>query len=167
MFQAGFQANKGKFLVGAIDFGTTYSGWAYSFLNDYRSDPTKAIVRLWNSGTDTLVTEKTPTCALIAPDGKTLVAFGYEAEDKYQKLVEKGTYMQYYFFKRFKMALDKQVSSEHFNFISKPLFTFYKVNLCFKISLEMKLCCMTCIIVVLVVMDKTQQADSHGTCVTE
>ena len=110
IFQAGFLAKKGKFLVGAIDFGTTFSGWAYSFLHDYRLDPTKASFRSWNSGTDTLITEKTPTCVLIAPDGKTLVGFGYEAEDKYQKLVEKGTHRQYYFFKRFKMALDKQVS---------------------------------------------------------
>lgn len=100
-------ATKGKFLVGAIDFGTTYSGWAYSFLHDYNSDPTKAIVRHWYSGTDTLATEKTPTCALIAPDGKTLEGFGYEAENKYQKLVENGTHRQHYFFKRFKMALDK------------------------------------------------------------
>ena len=104
-----FQATGGKFLVGAIDFGTTYSGWAYSFLHDYKSDPTKAIVRHWYSGTDTLASEKTPTCALIAPDGKTLVAFGYEAENKYQKCVENGTHRQYYFFRRFKMALDKQV----------------------------------------------------------
>ena len=107
-----FQATGGKFLVGAIDFGTTYSGWAYSFLHDYKSDPTKVIVTHWYSGTDTLATEKTPTCALIAPDGKTLVGFGYEAENKYQKLVENGTHRQYYFFKRFKMALDKQVRQQ-------------------------------------------------------
>ena len=114
-----FQATGGKFLVGAIDFGTTYSGWAYSFLHDYKSDPTKAIVTHWYSGTDTLATEKTRTCALIAPDGKTLVGFGYEAENKYQKLVEDGTHKQYYFFRRFKMALDKQVRQKDFY---KPFF---------------------------------------------
>ena len=107
--------------MGAIDFGTTYSGWAYLFLHDYKSNPTNAIVRHWNSGTDSLITEKTPTCALIAPDGKTLVGFGYEAEDKYQKLVENCTHKQYYFFKRFKMALDTQVRQKVL-FTMKPFY---------------------------------------------
>ena len=117
-----FQAHKGKFLVGAIDFGTTYSGWAYSFLHDYQSNPTNAVVTHWYSGTDTLATEKTPTCALIAPDGKTLVGFGYEAENKYQNFVENDTHKKYYFFKRFKMALDKLV---------RYMYSFFSSFLCF------------------------------------
>ena len=55
------------------------------------------------------MTEKTPTVALIAPDGKTLVAFGYEAENKYKELVEEDKHRDYYYFRRFKMALNKEV----------------------------------------------------------
>ena len=95
--------------MGAVDIGTTYSGWAYSFLHEYRSEPAKANVKQWNSGSGTLVTEKTPTCALISPDGQKLVAFGYEAENKYKDLVENDQHSDYYYFRRFKMSLNKQV----------------------------------------------------------
>lgn len=102
-----------KLLVCAIDFGTTYSGWAYSFTHEYRSDPTKTNVRHWNSGSDDLVTEKTPTCVLIAADGKTLEAFGYDAENKYTELAEKNEHRDYFYFRRFKMALDtKKISKD-------------------------------------------------------
>ena len=80
------QASSGSLVVGAIDFGTTFSGWAYSFLDEFKRDPAKAQVRQWNSGTT--ITEKTPTCALISPNGKVLEGFGYEAENKYKHLAE-------------------------------------------------------------------------------
>ena len=95
--------------MGAIDFGTTFSGWAYSFLHEYQSDPAKTYVKQWNSGSGTLVTEKTPTCALISPDGQTLEKFGYEAENKYRDLVEQDRHREYYYFRRFKMSLNKEV----------------------------------------------------------
>ena len=98
-----------KLLVCAIDFGTTYSGWAFSFTHEYKSNPTKATVRHWNSGSGNLVTEKTATCALIAADGKTLVAFGYDAENKYKELAEKNEHRDFYYFRRFKMALNTKV----------------------------------------------------------
>ena len=96
-------------MVGAIDFGTTFSGWAFSFLHEFRSDPTKSTVKHWYSGTGAVVTEKTPTCALIKPDGETLEAFGYEAENKYCQLAENDEHEDYYYFRRFKMTLDKKV----------------------------------------------------------
>ena len=105
------ETSRNVLLVGAIDFGTTYSGWAYSFQHDYKSDPTRATVQHWYSGSSTLVTEKTPTVPLIAPDGKTLVDFGYEAENRYKELVENDEHENYYYFRRFKMALNKEVSA--------------------------------------------------------
>lgn len=96
-------------IVGAIDFGTTYSGWAYSFLHDIERDPTKAYVKVWHSGSGTLVTEKAPTCLLIRPDGKTLDAFGYEAENKYRELIDKEEHGRYYYFRRFKMILNTKL----------------------------------------------------------
>ena len=61
------------------------------------------------SETSTLVTEKTPTCALIAPNGDELVAFGYDAENKYKVLADNGEHRYYYYFRRFKMALNHEV----------------------------------------------------------
>ena len=95
-------------IVGAIDFGTAYSGWAFSFVHEFKKDPTKVTTKLWLSGA-ALVTEKAPTCALIAPDGKTLVAFGYDAENKYRELAVNGEHENYYYFKGFKMALNKKL----------------------------------------------------------
>ena len=31
----------GPFIVAAIDFGTTFSGYAFSFKHDYEKDPTQ------------------------------------------------------------------------------------------------------------------------------
>ena len=39
----GRQLHSDKFIVGAIDFGTTYSGYAYSFAADFNLDPTKVL----------------------------------------------------------------------------------------------------------------------------
>lgn len=96
------------FVVGAIDFGTTYSGWAFSFPRDFERAPTKAYSKHWSGGPR--VTEKTPTCLLVNPDGKTVAAFGYEAEDKYVELVRKNENEDYFYFKKFKMALNKKLS---------------------------------------------------------
>ena len=95
-------------IVGAIDFGTAYSGWAFSFKHDFDKDPTKVSTKQWRSGSS-LVTEKAPTCALIESDGKTLLAFGYDAENKYRALAEEGEQENYYYFKGFKMALNKKL----------------------------------------------------------
>ena len=37
----------GKLLVAAIDFGTTYSGWAFSFKHEYARDPTDITFSQW------------------------------------------------------------------------------------------------------------------------
>lgn len=51
------------------------------------------------------VSLKAPTTVLIKPDGKTLAAFGYEAENMYAKLAEADKHRGYYYFKLFKMML--------------------------------------------------------------
>jgi hypothetical protein len=100
----------GNILVGSIDFGTTYSGWAVMFSNEFESEPTKEFVRQWQSGSS-IITEKTPTVVLIKPGGNKLEAFGYDAENRYKELIEheehEGYYM--YYFQRFKMKLHKQL----------------------------------------------------------
>ncbi|WAQ94614.1 hypothetical protein MAR_007085, partial [Mya arenaria] len=52
-----------------------------------------------------------PTTVLIKPDGKTLEAFGFEAETRYTELIDEDEHESYYFFKRFKMKLLNQAST--------------------------------------------------------
>jgi hypothetical protein len=95
-------------LVGSIDFGTTYSGWAVMFSHEFESEPTKGFVKQWHSGSS-IITEKTPTVVLIKPGGNELEAFGYDAENRYKELIEQEEHEGYYYFQRFKMKLHKQL----------------------------------------------------------
>lgn len=92
-------------MVVAIDFGTTYSGYAFSLGTEFESEPTKiSSNKPWNASQG-LVSHKTPTCVLLKPD-KSFYKFGYEAEDKYNDIAGSGNdYRLYYYFRRFKMAL--------------------------------------------------------------
>ncbi|XP_056006367.1 heat shock 70 kDa protein 12A-like [Ostrea edulis] len=75
-------------VVCAIDFGTTYSGYAYSMRTDYERDPLciEANPAWFNDGQGTM---KTPTCILF-DKSKNFHSFGYEAERKYASLAEKA-----------------------------------------------------------------------------
>jgi hypothetical protein len=66
-------------------------------------------VKEWCSGSQNLITEKTPTCVLVKPDGETLEAFGYEAENRYTELVDNDKHRDYFYFKKFKMMLNKKI----------------------------------------------------------
>ncbi|KAL3879883.1 hypothetical protein ACJMK2_032159 [Sinanodonta woodiana] len=92
-------------LVAAIDFGTTYSGWAFSFKHEYDTDPTKIAARQWHGGQ--MVSLKAPTTVLIKPDARTFDSFGYEAETKYSELAseDNNEHKRWYYFRRFKMML--------------------------------------------------------------
>ena len=100
---------KDKLIVCAIDFGTTYSGYAYSM----RSDPMKIYCPHWTSGTSTLASYKTPTTVLLDRDEE-FVAFGYDAEKMYSELVEEEdeTVEDYFYFRRFKMLLYENTTNE-------------------------------------------------------
>ncbi|XP_052779006.1 heat shock 70 kDa protein 12A-like [Mya arenaria] len=91
-------------LVAAIDFGTTYSSWAFSFKHDYVCDPTKVCAKQWQGHES----QKGPTCVLIKSDGKTVDSFGFDAETKYAELIEGKKHKTWYFFRRFKMTLWEQ-----------------------------------------------------------
>ena len=87
--------------VVAIDFGTTFSGFAFAFNH---KDGEKGIHMNKEWGTDQgYATMKTPTCLLLNPN-KSFNSFGYEAQDKFAEL-EDDEAQQYYYFKRFKMVL--------------------------------------------------------------
>ncbi|KAK6168423.1 hypothetical protein SNE40_020960 [Patella caerulea] len=86
-------------IVAAIDFGTTFSGYAYSFASNKE---TIHVNKNWGQ-TQGFLLHKTPTCLLLKPDGQ-FEAFGFEAVSRYNDLPEEEA-CNYYYFDRFKMKL--------------------------------------------------------------
>ncbi|XP_069129617.1 heat shock 70 kDa protein 12A-like isoform X2 [Argopecten irradians] len=97
-------ASSGRLLVAAIDFGTTYSGYAFSFRHEFETDPLKVSASTWPAGSRALVSLKTPTTVLLDKN-QTFHSFGYEAEDHYSQLAEDDDHTEWYYFRRFKMML--------------------------------------------------------------
>ena len=103
--------------VAAIDFGTTYSGYAFSSRDDFKKDPlTIRANQAWNAGGQRHISLKTPTCLLL-DDKEELVSFGYEAENKYSDIVIDRKQNEYLFFQRFKMQLYKNKVNNLYNLI--------------------------------------------------
>lgn len=92
------------FVVVAIDFGTTFSGYAFAFTRD----PAGAIhmMRRWEGGDPGVTNQKTPTTLLLRPDGS-FHSFGFGARDFYHDL-EPDEARKWMFFEKFKMALHSQ-----------------------------------------------------------
>nr|XP_022297405.1 heat shock 70 kDa protein 12A-like [Crassostrea virginica] len=105
---------KNYLLVAAIDFGTTYSGYAFSTRTDFQREPTKAFLKQWVDPASSMMYNKTSTCILFDADRK-FSKFGFEAEAKYIDLIMDKEHETWYFFRRFKMTLyDKQSSGDWF-----------------------------------------------------
>lgn len=100
------EAISSPLVVVALDFGTTYSGIALSFIDR----PNEILAKLWNSPKYNLMSVKTPTCLLINKTRKDDYRFGYEAEEDYADMLtdSTGEAENYYFFDRFKMELHVQ-----------------------------------------------------------
>ena len=91
-------------LVAAFDFGTTYSGYAFSF----RDKPLDVITnQSWAAGSEKLVSLKTPTCVLLKPN-KEFHSFGFEAEYHYEMLTLRNEHKDWYYFRYFKMKLHNE-----------------------------------------------------------
>ncbi|XP_035679344.1 heat shock 70 kDa protein 12A-like [Branchiostoma floridae] len=93
-------------LVAGIDFGTTFSGYGFSFCdgtNNENSDAPIFLNKNWgqNLGCQSY---KTPTSVLLGPN-KEFIAFGFQAVEKYATLTENETDKSHYFFEHFKMSL--------------------------------------------------------------
>ena len=91
---------KHRLFVAAIDFGTTYSGYAFSSKDEWKNNPLKIHTNVWNSGTKT--SAKTPTALLLSPK-REFLSFGYDAETKYSE--SEGNFASYYYFHCFKLKL--------------------------------------------------------------
>lgn len=83
-------------VVAAIDFGTTYSGYAYSWKD--KQD------RFHTIKSSTKFSEKEPS-VLLMDQSEELIAFGHEAELKYKDLCEDELQQNYFYFQHFKMNL--------------------------------------------------------------
>ena len=99
-----------KLLVAAIDIGTTYSGYAFSFAHEQtgsEADPDRIHVNTWDNEGGSRTYFKTPSCLLLHPNGN-LDCFGNEAIAKYNTLAEDNKHQDRYFFWQFKMALHQE-----------------------------------------------------------
>lgn len=99
-----------KLFVVAFDFGSTYSGNAFSTC----SNPHSIYTCEWQN--NNLLSCKAPTSILINKDNE-FVAFGFEAHNKYTESLMKDdedspyclTNDEYRYFHQFKMRLHNQV----------------------------------------------------------
>ncbi|XP_009882394.1 PREDICTED: heat shock 70 kDa protein 12B [Charadrius vociferus] len=87
-------------VVVAIDFGTTSSGYAFSF----SSDPEAIhMMRKWEGGDPGVANQKTPTSLLLTPEG-IFHSFGYTARDYYHDLDPEEA-RDWLYFEKFKMKI--------------------------------------------------------------
>jgi hypothetical protein len=106
------------FVVVAVDFGTTFSGYAFSFtsvgggplsskgdlqLQMQQTLDTIHVMRRWEGGDPGVVNHKAPTTLLLDPEGE-FHSFGFSARDFYHDMSPKQT-KDWFYFERFKMAL--------------------------------------------------------------
>ena len=87
-------------VVVAIDFGTAYSGYAFSFIRDPSSIH---IMRRWEGGDPGVVNQKSPTILLLDANGK-FHSFGYAARDYFHDLDPQEA-KKWHYFDKFKMML--------------------------------------------------------------
>ncbi|XP_052813117.1 heat shock 70 kDa protein 12A-like [Mya arenaria] len=90
-------------VVVAIDFGTSYSGYAFSFKGSQNEIKTQ---RLGGK----LSKDRVPTVLLLNPD-QTFNSFGYYAMETYSSLPEEER-QKYFYFERFKMFLYEKLRGE-------------------------------------------------------
>ena len=103
-------------IVAAFDFGTTYSGYAFSFKDSQNDVKTN---KNWTAGSGKLISLKTPTSVLLNVDGE-FDSFGFDAEDKYSSLAEDGKHHGWRLFRRFKMVLQNQVNRHIYYLLQCP-----------------------------------------------
>ncbi|ELT91702.1 hypothetical protein CAPTEDRAFT_166803 [Capitella teleta] len=94
------RAQPGHFVIVAIDFGTTFSGYAFSFTRDPDSIH---MMRKWEGGDPGVINQKTPTSLLLTPEGK-FHSFGFSARDNFHDLDPQEA-KKWLYFEKFKMTL--------------------------------------------------------------
>ncbi|XP_033725297.1 heat shock 70 kDa protein 12A-like [Pecten maximus] len=99
-----------KNIVAAIDFGSTYCGYAYTFRTEYeKSTGARQIFSNRWSDSGSLLSAKAPTTALFDSEYN-FHSFGYEAEQKYAELIDRKQHNEWHCFRRFKMKLHDKMT---------------------------------------------------------
>jgi hypothetical protein len=101
-------------MVAAIDFGSAYSGCAFSFSSSYNVNPLDIQTTFLDAKSSESL--KSPTVVLLNLKGE-FSAFGYEAEQKYADLVQNEDDEGWFYFRRFKMQLYTKKVLIYFVFI--------------------------------------------------
>lgn len=104
-FFKGMTALNNALLVAAIDFGNTFSGYAFATRKDVEKDLFKSRVPYWHASNGGFISCKTPSTVLLNRNAQ-FVDFGFEAEYKYAELLEDGEGEDYFYFHHFKMILN-------------------------------------------------------------
>ena len=121
--------SRNHLMVAALDFGTTYSGYAFSMISEFKNDPLNIHANpMWESATRAVSSLKTPTCLLLKKDDRDFVAFGYDAENQYADIVMDAKLEDYYYFHRFKMNLHNNKVRNMFYFEGNVHFTKLKTK---------------------------------------
>ena len=92
-------------VVVAIDFGTTFSGYAFSFKTQKKDI---IMFSQWGTCVGIPVSFKAPTCILTNKHGR-FEAFGYDAQSKYSSMTPEEA-EDFNFFEKFKMHLHDKVA---------------------------------------------------------
>ncbi|MBN3307160.1 HS12B protein, partial [Amia calva] len=87
-------------VVVAIDFGTTSSGYAFSFTQDPEAIH---MMRRWEGGDPGVANQKSPTCLLLTPEQR-FHSFGFAARDSYHDLDPEEA-RHWLYFDKFKMKI--------------------------------------------------------------
>lgn len=98
-----------KPLVVCLDIGTTYTGYAYSFIKK----PDEITVRKWASE-GTMLSPKAPSSVLLTPE-LSFHSFGYDAERKFSDLHAKKDHKLWNFVNGFKTVLNEKKVFVYFN----------------------------------------------------
>lgn len=106
--------SRNALLVAGIDFGTTFSGYAFATRVDFEKDPLIIHVPSLSSPSQGLISFKTPTTVLMDKNEE-FVAFGFEAETKYAEYLEKGKGDDYFYFHHFKMLMYSHARVQVYN----------------------------------------------------
>ena len=112
-----------RLVIAAIDLGTTYSGYAYTFKHELEAprsarEMCQVLSNNWQSGSSAgLISHKTPTSLLLTESGE-FDSFGFTAEKKYTDLVNDNKHDGWRFYRKFKMLLHKNDVSYKRNFSS-------------------------------------------------
>uniref|UniRef100_A0A667ZRD5 Heat shock protein 12B n=1 Tax=Myripristis murdjan TaxID=586833 RepID=A0A667ZRD5_9TELE len=87
-------------VVVAIDFGTTSSGYAFSFTQDPEAIH---MMKRWEGGDPGVANQKSPTCLLLTPELR-FHSFGFAARDSYHDLDPEEA-QHWLYFDKFKMKI--------------------------------------------------------------